>query len=134
MLKIKQSVRDAMIRLAKAESPIEACGYLAGIDGEARLLIPMTNVDHSPEHFSFAPEEQFNALKQARNAGLRLNAVFHSHPATPARMSAEDIRLAHDPDMVYIIVSLMEAEPVIRGYRMEGRQPVEIMLEITEDA
>jgi len=35
MLKIKQSVWDAMIRLAKAESPIEACGYLAGIDGSS---------------------------------------------------------------------------------------------------
>lgn len=133
MLKIRQSIRDAMIRLAIAESPMEACGYLAGIDGEARLLIPMTNVDQSSEHFSFAPEEQFNALKQARNAGLRLIAVFHSHPSTPARMSAEDIRLAHDPDMIYIIVSLMDAEPVIRGFRMEQKQPVEVMLEITED-
>lgn len=133
MLKIRQSIRDAMIRLAIAESPMEACGYLAGIDGEARLLIPMTNVDQSPEHFSFAPEEQFNALKQARNAGLRLIAVFHSHPSTPARMSAEDIRLAHDPDMIYIIVSLMDAEPVIRGFRMEQKQSVEVMLEITED-
>lgn len=134
MLKIRQSVRKAMIDLAVAESPVEACGYLAGVDGEARLLIPMTNVDHSPEHFSFAPEEQFGALKQARNAGLRLIAVFHSHPATPARMSAEDIRLANDPGMVYLIVSLMEAEPVVRGFRMEHRLPVEITLEITEDA
>lgn len=133
MLKITRSVRDAMVQLAKRESPIEACGYLAGTPGEARLLIPMTNIDHSPEHFSFAPQEQFQALKQARNAGFQLLAVFHSHPASPARMSAEDIRLANDPDLVYIIVSLADSEPVIRGFRIKEKSVSEETLEFTED-
>lgn len=134
MLKITQNVRDAMVHLAISESPIEACGYLAGTAGEARLFIPMTNSDHSPEHFSFAPEEQFRALKQARKAGLQLMAVFHSHPASPARMSAEDIRLANDPEIVYIIVSLLNNEPVIRGFRTAEQFVTEVILEVTEDA
>lgn len=133
MLKITRNVYNAMVQLAQRESPIEACGYLAGIDGEARLFIPMTNIDHSPEHFSFAPEEQFRALKQARNMNFRLLAVFHSHPASPARMSAEDIRLANDPDMTYIIVSLLNNEPVIRGFRTAERTVTEERLEIAED-
>jgi proteasome lid subunit RPN8/RPN11 len=65
----------------------------------------MTNVDHSPEHFSFDPKEQFQAVKRARSLGLELVGVYHSHPATPARMSNEDIRLANDVSLRYLIYS-----------------------------
>ena len=66
----------------------------------------MTNIDNEPDHFSFEPKEQFAAVKDARNQGLSLMAVYHSHPETPARPSQEDLRLLKDPNMIYVIVSL----------------------------
>lgn len=90
---------------AAGEAPNEACGYLLGIDSMVKLHHPMTNVDDSPEHFSFDPKEQFAAVKRSRALGLSLIGVYHSHPASPARMSLEDIRLANDTSLYYLIYS-----------------------------
>ena len=68
----------------------------------------MENIDHSEEHFSFAPKDQFAALKYARSKGLKILANWHSHPASPSRPSQEDIRMALDPRIRYAIVSLFE--------------------------
>jgi proteasome lid subunit RPN8/RPN11 len=99
-----------MIAHAKAALPNEACGLFAGsIDGDTKTVKEvycLTNTDKSPEHFSMTPEEQFSAIADIRKKGLTLLGNFHSHPATPARPSAEDIRLAFDPSLSYIIISL----------------------------
>ena len=76
----------------------------------------MTNIDHSPEHFSFDPAEQFKVLREARKEGLEIIANYHSHPATPARPSVEDIRLAFDPQISYVIVSLSSDIPVVKSF------------------
>ncbi len=109
------------------EMPNEACGYLAGeelSDGTlvATDRIPMTNVDASPEHFTLDPKEQFAAMKQARDSGLRLISVYHSHPETPARMSEEDIRLANDTETVYLIYSVLQDD--IRGFTIDREKTV----------
>lgn len=126
MLKITAAVRKQILAHAKSEAPIEACGYLAARDGVAVLAHRLRNVDQSPEHFSLDPAEQFAAVRQFRHEGLRLQAVYHSHPASPARPSQEDIRLAFDPELSYVIVSLAEAEPVLRSFRIrQGTVEVE---------
>lgn len=119
MIRIPKSIAQEMIDQSVKEAPIESCGYLAGKDGVAKTRIYMHNVDQSPEHFSFDPKEQFQALKQARNEGLSLLAVYHSHPESPARLSQEDIRLANDPTIIYIIVSLVESPPVIKAFKVQ---------------
>jgi proteasome lid subunit RPN8/RPN11 len=120
MIRITKSVYDAIIAHAQNDAPIEACGYLGGKDGEASQRYSMTNVDGSAEHFSFDPKEQFAALKEASERKLRLIACYHSHPATPARPSGEDIRLAYDPNISYIIVSLAEQTPVLKSFRIKN--------------
>jgi proteasome lid subunit RPN8/RPN11 len=81
---------------------------------------PLTNIDHSNEHFSFDPREQFGVLKEARSQGLQIIANYHSHPESPARPSEEDIRLAFDPDIIYIILSLQEKDnPVIKAFSIK---------------
>jgi proteasome lid subunit RPN8/RPN11 len=77
----------------------------------------LTNADASPEHYSMKPEEQFAAVKDMRAAGLKMLGIWHSHPASPARMSAEDMRLAYTPDIVYVILSLADSlGPSIRAF------------------
>lgn len=116
-------------RQAAAEAPNEACGYLLGTKTMVKLHHPMTNVDHSPEHFSFDPTEQFAAVKRARGLGLQLIGVYHSHPATPARMSMEDIRLANDVSMHYLIYSRPDNR--IKAFSVTRQKAVaEVPLEI----
>ncbi|HBE02904.1 MAG: hypothetical protein A2096_12960 [Spirochaetes bacterium GWF1_41_5] len=105
---LPQQIYDKIREAAERELPDEACGYLAGQDDTITDIIPMTNCDHSPEHFSFDPHEQFAAARAARKNGQELIAVYHSHPASPAKMSDEDIKLAADKNIIYIIYSVSE--------------------------
>ena len=107
-MKITDEVKQSIIAQAQADAPLESCGYLLGTDDTVTENYPMTNIDHSDEHFSFDPREQFAALKYARQKGLRILANWHSHPASPSRPSEEDLRLANDPSIRYAILSLHE--------------------------
>jgi proteasome lid subunit RPN8/RPN11 len=121
MIYIPQSIIDGIIAQARKELPNEACGLLIGNENEAVKQFPLTNIDHSPEHFSFDPKEQFGVLKEARSQGLQIIANYHSHPESPARPSEEDIRLAFDPDIIYIILSLQEKDnPVIKAFSIKA--------------
>lgn len=128
MLKFAPGIAEEIIAHARADAPIEVCGYLARQGEVVVKVVRLTNADASPEHFSLIPAEQFQAVKAMRAEGLTLAAVYHSHPASPARMSEEDIRLAVDKTLSYVIVSLAGAEPVIKSFRVENgvaEEPIE---------
>ena len=107
---IPQNIIDELISQAQQDAPNETCGYLLGTSSEDGDIVTenydMENIDHSPEHFSFNPKDQFAALKYARSKGLKILANWHSHPASPSRPSQEDLRLANDPTIRYAILSL----------------------------
>ena len=111
-MKIPQEIIDKLISQARQDAPNESCGYLLGTSGPEGDVVTehywMENIDHSPEHFSFAPKDQFSALRYARSKGLKILANWHSHPASPSRPSQEDLRLANDPTIRYAILSLFE--------------------------
>jgi proteasome lid subunit RPN8/RPN11 len=118
MISISPEVLESIIEHAKHELPNEACGYLSGKDGHITKNYRLTNIDHSPEHFSFDPVEQFATIKKARKEGLEILANYHSHPETPARPSVEDIKLAFDPNIYYFIVSLAGSKPDVKAFRI----------------
>lgn len=113
---LTREIVERIIAHGRAEAPREACGYIAGLAGSAKLLIPMRNVAASPDRYAFDPAEQFAALRKARAEGLDLVAVYHSHPVTPARMSEEDVKLANDTGVVYLVYSLADGE--LRAFRV----------------
>ena len=86
-----------MVRHARALAPIEDCGLLGGTvaDGvkSVEKVYYLTNTDHSEEHFSLDPKEQFAAVKEMRANGWQLLGNWHSHPASPSRPSEEDKRV-----------------------------------------
>ena len=121
MIHIYKSHYDEIIDYSMAKLPNEACGLLAGSvknqEKHVEKVYFLRNTDESPEHFSMDPKEQFAAVKDMRVNGWVLLGNFHSHPATPARPSREDIRLAFDPSKSYTILSLMdEQNPVLKSF------------------
>ena len=118
MLKIKKDVYDDMVVHAKEGFPLEVCGYLGEKDGIVSRIRQMKNTDESNEHFTFDPAEQFETVKEFRRDDYKAAIVYHSHPETPSRPSEEDIRLAYDPNVSYIIVSLSEDTPVVKSFRI----------------
>ena len=133
-MKIPQNVIEELIAQAQKDAPDESCGYLLGIispstgGGQGEALVTenywMENTDHSPEHFSFAPKDQFAALRYARSKGLKILANWHSHPASPSRPSQEDLRLANDPTIRYAILSLHEGVH-LNSFRILGGEVVD---------
>ena len=91
-------------------------------------------MDQSEVHFSMDPKEQFAAVKDMHDQGLKLSGVYHSHPAGPTRPSAEDIRLAHDPDIIYVIVSLAETKPSVSAFSIRRGEVTLEPIEILEQA
>lgn len=101
--------------------PNESCGLLGGIiDGDKKIVqkvYPLKNIDQSPEHFPMDTQEQFKVISDIRKNRWQLLANFHSHPASPARPSEEDIRLAFDPGISYLILSLENCRsPVLKSF------------------
>jgi proteasome lid subunit RPN8/RPN11 len=126
MIRIKQSDYETIIAHAKKNLPEEACGLIAGTraadgaDKEVKKVYLLTNIDHTNEHFSMDPKEQLAAVKDMRANGLTPLGNWHSHPESPARPSEEDKRLAYDPTVNYLILSLMNAdEPVLKAFDID---------------
>ncbi len=133
-MKIPQNIIDELIEQAEKDAPDESCGYLLGIpspsaggDGEGLVTENywMENIDHSSEHFSFAPKDQFAALRYAREHGLKILANWHSHPASPSRPSQEDLRLANDPTIRYAILSLLDGQPKLNSFKIQNGEVVD---------
>jgi proteasome lid subunit RPN8/RPN11 len=130
-LQIPNDIFEQMLKQAKAEAPIEACGVLAGKSGVVERFYKMTNVDQSSDHFMMEPKEQFKVVKDIRSAGLEMLAICHSHPTTPARPSKEDIRLALMPDVTHVIVSLQNSGgPVIKGFLIQDSAIAEVPVKV----
>jgi sulfite reductase (ferredoxin) len=117
-MKIPKEIVETIFAQGQRAAPDEACGYLVGHGDTVMKALALTNVDHSPYHFSLDPKEQFAALRQCRAEGLAILAVYHTHPLTPARLSAEDIRLAYDPALVYVVASLQPVGRDIQAFRV----------------
>jgi proteasome lid subunit RPN8/RPN11 len=131
MLRIPKSFADAIIEQARSEHPNEACGLLAGNDGAATKLYPMTNAERSPVIYRMEPAEQLRVFNDIEGAGLDLVAIYHSHTRSAAYPSATDVSLAYYPEAVYLIVSLADAERAdLRGFKITDGKVDEIELVI----
>ncbi len=105
---------------------------MSGRDSQVQRYYEMTNGDRSRDHYSMVPQEQFKVIKAIRAAKQEMLAICHSHPGTPARPSQEDLRLALTPDVVYVIVSLLEPEtPVVKGFLIENTIITEVPIVMT---
>lgn len=137
MIVFKKADYEKIVAHAKKNLPEEACGLLGGTkEGDVKTVEKvylLTNIDHTNEHFSMDPKEQLAAVKDMRTNGLALLGNWHSHPASPSRPSEEDKRLAYDPTVNYLILSLMDEEPVLKAFDIDKDRNVTVEdISITE--
>lgn len=123
-------IRDAMVAHALAEAPNEACGIVigdrpAGDGGRALRWAPLRNPLASPYRYAIDPDDLLRLTIETDDADEVFWAIVHSHVASPARPSPTDLREAHYPDALYMLVSLdpREADPAtgaegVRAWRI----------------
>ncbi len=109
--------------------PYEACGILAGKDGVVKKVYMMTNIENSGVSYIMEPKEQFTVMKEMREEGLDMVAIFHSHPHSDAYPSPRDIKLAFYSEPVYVIVSLIN-EPDIRAFTINEDGVTEVEMKV----
>jgi proteasome lid subunit RPN8/RPN11 len=118
-LVLKQHQWEEMRRQVAAESPIEACGLLAGTHNEVQRVVPVPNSLKSATRYLFDPHAQLAAFDQIEQAGLEILAIYHSHPKGPNHPSPTDIDEAYY-DVVYVIWSPVDGDWQARGFWIEG--------------
>ena len=137
MIKLRRSDYEKIVAHAKKEAPVEACGLIAGeLEGGDKIVKKvyiLTNIDYAEEHFTLDPREQLKAVKDMRAERLVPLGNWHSHPVSPSRPSEEDKRLAYDSSASYMILSLMDEEPVLNSFHIEGDKAEKEQLVIADE-
>jgi proteasome lid subunit RPN8/RPN11 len=117
--------------------PHEACGLLAGPvsaqgepSGEVRVIYPCTNADESARTYTVDSRDLLRSMRDAESRDEELIGVWHSHTHTDAYPSDTDVRQAMEPQWVYVIVSLKQAEPVMRAYRVRDGRTEEVDVDV----
>jgi proteasome lid subunit RPN8/RPN11 len=119
VVQVLRSVYEAMIAHARAESPNECCGLLAGRNGTITRHFPMANVaENKTVRYEAAPPDVRRILDEIDGAGEQHLGIYHSHPKSEAKPSATDCKLAAY-DVPYVIISLkMRGQPIVRAFRL----------------
>jgi proteasome lid subunit RPN8/RPN11 len=108
---------------AKAALPNECCGLLAGqVEGGVGRVVqryPLRNAAGSRVEYDAAPADLIAAHREMRRLGIGELAVYHSHPTSPPVPSRKDLaRNGYGETVVHLIISLMDGEPLMRGWRL----------------
>lgn len=129
--------RSAVFAQWGEEFLIEACGLLAGpmLDGEPTgeitQVYPCRNSEESARLYTVDSRDLLRAMRDAEERGDEIVGVWHSHTHTEAYPSRTDVRQAADPAWYYVIVSLRDAEPSVRAFRIRDEQIAEVGVIIT---
>lgn len=116
-LTIPKSIYDEMIQHCIEGFPNEACGFLGGPEGEVQHHYPLPNAAASPVYYRPGDKEMIAAINDIDDKEQELVGIYHSHVASAPVPSPTDVREAHYPDSVYLIVSLMDRDnPLTKGY------------------
>lgn len=142
MLRISPKIHAQVVAHCLAGLPDEACGLLAAApsaaggtrpsDDTVERCYPTRNAAASAKLYVVHPQDQLRADRDAEAAGLEIVGVFHSHTHTDAYPSSTDVAQAPDPGWHYVIVSLRQAQPSLRSYRIVDGIVSEEPLLITE--
>ena len=140
MLRIRRDLVDAMVEHARRDHPDEACGILAGPEGEDRpeRAIAMLNAARSPTYYEFDPTEWNAVYNEMTAKDEEPVVIYHSHTATEAYPSRTDIARAGEyamllPSPHYVLISTRDSDAhELRSYRIDEGEVTEEPVEVTE--
>ena len=98
MIEIEGQPWRDMVRHAESTYPNECCGAMLGrtVDGKKQVTeaVPLENAfrGEQGERYELRPEDLLNADRAARERGLDLIGIFHSHPDCDAYFSETDLK------------------------------------------
>jgi proteasome lid subunit RPN8/RPN11 len=117
-VRVRSQVLEDVAAHARDEAPLECCGLLIGVPDRIDAALRAHNLLVSPTRFELDPVDHFDAIRRARESGLAVVGVYHSHPASPPVPSPRDVAEASYPDFLYLIAGLPGGE--VRAYRIAG--------------
>lgn len=131
VVRVRQEVRDAIVAHAREEAPNECCGLLIGCDGAIVESVRARNLRRSPSRYLLDPATHVRTIRRLRGTGRDVLGAYHSHPHTRPIPSETDRAEALYPDFVWVIVSLLEPEGDVAGFRIAQGSvtPVALVLE-----
>ena len=125
-LALSAELRALLERWVRAGYPHETCGLMIGKRGNGGIVIKRVvqaknlNRERAHDRYELDPLDFLAADTEARDLGLEVLGVWHSHPDHPARPSETD-RAAAWPDWSYVIVSVTGAGVQdMRSWRLNG--------------
>ncbi len=124
-----------LFHLAQASPDSEICGLISAANGSPHRCYPVRNVAGDPAHlFDMDDQGQVNALRDIRERGETLFAIYHSHPYAPPEPSAKDCEQISFPEAYYLIISLNTKGVLeMRAWQPEGGALRERPLKIIQD-
>lgn len=126
-LTLAPGLLEEVIAHAKASAPHEGCGLLVGINRQAHRFIPIRNSLASPTAYEMDPQQLIAVLRDLRNCGEELIAIYHSHPFGPSYPSKDDVERSYYPEAAHLIISLAEPErPRAAGFRILDGEVIEL--------
>lgn len=106
-LTLPRTLVNAMLAQAQQSPEAEICGLIGGHQGRALHCYAVSNsASHPDQRYAMDPKGQIDAMRQMRERGEELIAIYHSHPHSAAAPSVIDMLEAQYHDAIYVIVSL----------------------------
>ena len=116
MLTITPAIRAHIENHAVETYPHECCGVIVGrVSGDAREGVEAhrtgnLNTERAHDRFELDPKDFVRLDREAREQGLDIIGIYHSHPDHPARPSETDLASAW-AGYSYVIVAVNQGAP-----------------------
>ena len=133
---LPRKLTHQLLHLAQLSPDAEVCGLVgANAQGLPVSCYPVKNDADTPANrFLLEARQQIAAMKQIRENGETLFAIYHSHPSAPAVPSASDIDQADYPPALHLIISLNTKGVLeMRGFEIQSGQVRELVLRLIEN-
>lgn len=114
MIQFETNAKKEMISIGEKGFPHEICGLMLGKAGETRVVTEVFECGNlnklKPEtRYDMDPKDYLKGEALARQKGLDVVGIFHSHPDHPDKASETD-RQAAWPGFSYIIMSIQKGK------------------------
>jgi [CysO sulfur-carrier protein]-S-L-cysteine hydrolase len=124
MIRIPESICQAIVEHARRESPLECCGILSGREKTVDKVFELRNAEKSPVRYSISPLDQLRVFEEMEKESKEMIAIYHSHTHTIPFPSETDVKMAFYPEVPTIIISLKEENiPLIKAFRI-GKEAI----------